>query len=43
MSIEILERPLYSVSEASRLLGIESRKLQRWLEGGSVAGRQYPR
>ena len=42
MSIEILERPLYSVSEASRLLGIESRKLQRWLEGGSVAGRQYP-
>ncbi len=38
----ILERPLYSIGEASRLLAIESRKLHRWLEGGSVAGRPYP-
>jgi len=38
----ILERPLYSIGEASRLLSIESRKLHRWLEGGSVAGRAYP-
>jgi len=38
----ILERPLYSIGEASRLLAIESGKLHRWLEGGSVAGRPYP-
>jgi uncharacterized protein (DUF433 family) len=38
----ILERPLYSIGEASRLLAIDSRKLHRWLEGGSVAGRPYP-
>ncbi len=38
----ILDRPLYSVGEASRLLAIESRKLHRWLEGGPVAGRPYP-
>jgi uncharacterized protein (DUF433 family) len=39
---DLLERQLYTVGEAARLLMISSTKLQRWLEGFTTAGRSYP-
>jgi uncharacterized protein (DUF433 family) len=39
---ELLERQLYTVAEAARLLMISSTKLRRWLEGFTTAGRFYP-
>jgi uncharacterized protein (DUF433 family) len=36
-----LERPLYTIGEAARLLEIGQPKLRRWLEGATVRGVQY--
>lgn len=42
MGVSVLGRPLYSVSEAARLLEIPSQKLRRWLDGFTVRGQFYP-
>ena len=42
MKISVLDRPLYSYSEASRLLGLPSQTLRRWLDGVTVRGATYP-
>lgn len=39
--LTILNRPLYSVTEAARLLRIPSGTLRRWLEGWEVRGTLY--
>jgi uncharacterized protein (DUF433 family) len=39
---EVLELPLYSVTEAGRLLGVEPVTLKRWLEGYSARGTLHP-
>ncbi|MDP8929408.1 MAG: helix-turn-helix domain-containing protein [Actinomycetota bacterium] len=39
---ELLERPLYSTSEAARLLGLSTQTLRRWLEGYIARGVRYP-
>jgi hypothetical protein len=39
--VTILDRPLYSVTEAARLLRIPSASLRRWLEGWDVKGTHY--
>jgi uncharacterized protein (DUF433 family) len=41
MSADILERELYSVREAARLLRLPPAKLRRWLDGAKVGGRPY--
>jgi uncharacterized protein (DUF433 family) len=41
LSIHVIERPLYSVAEAARLLRLPARTLRRWLEGAKVRGRYY--
>lgn len=38
----ILERPLYSIGEAARLLCINPTTLRRWVLGGTVSGKFYP-
>lgn len=40
--IDVLDRVLYSTSEAARLLGVHSRTLKNWLEGYRVRGIFYP-
>lgn len=39
---ELLQRPLYSTSEAARLLDLSAQTLRRWLEGYTAAGTWYP-
>jgi uncharacterized protein (DUF433 family) len=39
---DLLERQLYTVGEAARLLRLPRNKLRRWLEGFTAAGRSYP-
>lgn len=41
MTIAILERPVTTVSEAARQLGIPPTTLRYWLEGTERDGRQY--
>lgn len=41
MTIAILERPVTTVSEAARQLGIPATTLRYWLEGTERDGRQY--
>lgn len=40
-SIMILDRPMYSITEAARLLELQARTLRRWLEGFTYRGRTY--
>jgi len=40
--LAILDRPLYSLQEAARLLQTPPATLRRWLEGGAVKGVDYP-
>lgn len=42
MSGRILELPLYSFSEAARLLELQPYKLRRWVNGAVVQGVTYP-
>ncbi len=42
MDVTVLDRPLYSVAEASRLLALATRTLRNWLEGYRVRGVDYP-
>lgn len=42
VSVVFLERPIYSCSEAARLLQIHPGTLRRWLEGSVRAGVRYP-
>ena len=42
MGVSVLGRPLYSVSEAARLLEIPGQKLRRWLDGFTTRGQFYP-
>jgi uncharacterized protein (DUF433 family) len=42
VSVVFLERPVYSVSEAARLLQVHSVTLRRWLDGSERAGVRYP-
>ncbi len=42
MGVFILDRPLYSYTEAARLLRLPAGTLRRWLEGASRAGVDYP-
>jgi uncharacterized protein (DUF433 family) len=39
--VSILERPLYSITEAAQLLGLPAQTLKRWLLGFSHEGRTY--
>ncbi|MEO8291744.1 MAG: DUF433 domain-containing protein [Actinomycetota bacterium] len=39
---DVLELPLYSVTEAGRLLGLAPVTLKRWLEGYSARGTAHP-
>lgn len=39
---DVLELPLYSVTEAGRLLGVEPVTLKRWLEGYPARGTLHP-
>ena len=41
MSVELLEREMYSEAEAARLLGASQATLHYWLEGGERRGRTY--
>ncbi len=38
---DLLERQLYTVGEAARLLRLPSSRLRRWLEGFTASGRYY--
>jgi len=40
--VETLNRELYTVTEAARLLGVQPSKLRRWLDGFVVGDRFYP-
>jgi uncharacterized protein (DUF433 family) len=40
--VAVLDRELYSIAEAARLLRIPSAKLRRWLDGYERGGRTYP-
>jgi uncharacterized protein (DUF433 family) len=42
MATITLDRPLYSIPEAARYLGLSARTLKRWLEGAKIRGRFYP-
>lgn len=42
MGLSILDRPLYSYTEAARLLALPSQTLRRWLEGATREGVDYP-
>ncbi|MCD2187824.1 DUF433 domain-containing protein [Actinomycetospora soli] len=37
-----LERPIYGMSQAARLLGLRTDGLRRWIDGYEHAGRVYP-
>jgi len=39
--VSVLERPLYSITEAAQLLGLPPQTLKRWLLGFSHEGRNY--
>jgi hypothetical protein len=39
--VETLNRELYTVTEAARLLGVQASKLRRWLDGFTVGDRFY--
>lgn len=41
MSLEVLEREMYSEAEAARLLGLRQSTLSYWLEGGVRRNRTY--
>lgn len=38
----VLDRELYSVAEAARLLRVPPRTVKNWLEGNVTRGVQYP-
>lgn len=42
MKIEVLDRKLYAVAEAARLLTIPPARLRRWLDGATISERRYP-
>lgn len=41
-TVTLLERPLYDLGEAARLLELSTRKVRRWLDGYERAGVRYP-
>ncbi len=41
MTLTTIDRPLYSIGEAARLLQLPSQTLRRWLEGAKVKGVSY--
>ena len=41
MSVNVLEREMFTEAEAARLLGVAQRTLNYWLEGGSYRGVKY--
>jgi uncharacterized protein (DUF433 family) len=42
VSVTVLDREIYSESEAARLLGVAQGTLHYWLDGGVRRGRSYP-
>lgn len=40
--VAALERPVYGMSQAARLLGLRTDGLRRWIDGYERAGRRYP-
>jgi hypothetical protein len=42
IAVAVLDRPLYTVGQAARLLRIPSQTLRRWLDGTTVQGGSYP-
>ena len=42
MDDSILAKPVYSLSEAARLLRVTPAKLRWWMEGGTRGAKQYP-
>jgi hypothetical protein len=40
-AVELLNRPMYSVGKAAKLLRMPSQTLRRWLEGTTVKGVAY--
>lgn len=41
-TVEVLDRPVYGISEAARLLGLRPRRVRAWLDGYERAGHRYP-
>lgn len=41
MAVELLDRDVYSIGEAARLLGLNATTARRWLDGFVQAGRRY--
>lgn len=41
MAVTVLDREIYEVGEAARLLGVHARTLRNWLDGYSARGRSY--
>lgn len=41
VSVSVLDRPLYSVTEAARLLTVPTTTLKRWLQGHAIRGTEY--
>lgn len=41
MSVDVLEREMFTEAEAARLLRVPQNTLNYWLEGGQYRGRQY--
>lgn len=42
MGVTVLERPVYSEAEASRILQVSQATLHWWLDGGTRRGKTYP-
>ncbi len=42
VTVTVLDRPLYSISEAARLLDVPGQTLRRWVDGWTVRGVEYP-
>lgn len=42
MSVTVLERPVYGMSQVDRLLGLHGGTARRWIDGYSRAGKHYP-
>lgn len=42
MSVAVLDRPVYGMSQVDRLLGVPAGTARRWIDGYERAGKRYP-
>ncbi|MGH3584948.1 MAG: hypothetical protein ACRDQ0_01380 [Pseudonocardia sp.] len=38
----LLDRPVYAMAQAARLLSLRTDGLRRWIDGYEIAGKSYP-